>query len=131
VIGLDTNVVLRLLTRDDSKQFNAAKKYLERRAVGEPALINRLVIAEVVWTLESGYHYTRAQIADALEGLLKTAEITLENSSAVRSALKAYRSGAGFSDALICATNSDAGCESTLTFDRDAVKKLPGFRTLV
>ena len=129
MIGLDTKVILRLLTRDDARQFNLAKEYLATHARDGPAFVNRLVLAETVWTLESGYGYTSEQIGNAVEALLKTAALTIEDSDAVRQSLQSYRSGADFSDALIGETNADAGCDATMTFDEHAVKKL-GFQRL-
>jgi predicted nucleic-acid-binding protein len=121
VIGVDTNVVVRLLVGDDEAQQRAARDYLKRRSSrDDPAWVNRVVIVETVWVLEQSYRYTRAQVVGALERLLDTAELSFENHDLVRGAVAAYRKGAGFADALVAAGNAAAGCSTTITFDARA-----------
>lgn len=129
MIAVDTNVLVRLIAKDDSKQLALAKAYLaENCAPHTPALVNRVVIAEVAWVLQSLYDYSREQIATAISGLLATVTFTVEDAPQVRSALEHYRKGGiDFSDALIAATNRWSGASCTATFDRLASKKLPEF----
>jgi len=128
MIGLDTNVLVRLLTRDDPNQGRLAQHFIDRHSSSEdPAFINRVVVVELVWVLESYSDYSRSQIADAVESLLSTANFRVEDQSAFRSAVKAYREGADFADALIATINDWRGCSATATFDADARKKLPNF----
>ncbi|TAM78176.1 PIN domain-containing protein [bacterium] len=131
MIGLDTNVLLRLLTGDHHGQQARAKAYLETHCTPEsPGFINRVVIVELVWVLESAYDYTTEQTASALEALLRTQRLTIEASSAVWAVLDAYRAGVDFADAFIGITNHDAGCDTTVTFDQRAAKRLPHFAAL-
>jgi predicted nucleic-acid-binding protein len=131
VIGLDTNVLLRLLTGDHPAQQAAARALLERESsASDPAFVNRVVVIETVWVLESIYAYTRKEIASAIDALLRTVRIATEDADHVRTAVVAYRGGADFADALIAACNAARGCRVTVTFDRKAAKKIAAFRSL-
>lgn len=131
MIGLDTNVLVRLLVGDDVTQQRAARQYIARHSSpNDPAWIDRIVAVETVWVLERTYRFNRAQIAAAFEKLLDTAELAFEDHDLVRNAMNAYRAGAGFADALLGATNETAGCTTTVTFDSAAAKRSAGFTLL-
>ncbi|MGB8519069.1 MAG: type II toxin-antitoxin system VapC family toxin [Candidatus Tumulicola sp.] len=131
MIGVDTNVLIRLLIGDDERQQRQAHTYLLRHSsADDPAWVNRIVAVETVWVLERRYGYARKQIADVLERLLNTAELSFENHDLVRDAIGAYREGAGFSDALIAAGNAAADCSTTVTFDARAAKQVRRFTLL-
>lgn len=132
MIGLDTNVIVRLLTGDDPEQQQIAKEFLARScSQANPARINRIVMVETVWVLERTYRYERDQIAGAIEDVLHTAEFQVEDRDAVEAALELYREGAGFSDALIAQTSIENDSETKIvTFDADAAKKIPSFQLL-
>lgn len=129
--AIDTNVLLRLLLRDDQEQAAAADRFMEGcRASDEICFINRIVLAETVWVLQSGYRYRRGDIAGIIENLLRTRELALENAEEVRKALLDYRSSrADFADCLIGYTNLAAGCPGTATFST-AAGELDCFTTL-
>lgn len=120
--GLDTNVLVRALVQDDKVQGPAAGAYMRRQCTREtPCFVNRVVLCELVWVLESVYEYSRAEIADAVDRILRTEELLVEDDEAVRYALSAYRDGgADFADALIGRCNRAQGCSVTATFDRKA-----------
>jgi predicted nucleic-acid-binding protein len=131
MIGIDTNVIVRLLVADDEKQTEAASRYLKQHCSSDdPALLSDIVVVECAWVLEDVYAYSRAQIGDAIDGLLATAQLRAADASAVGMALERFRSSsADFADCLLGVSNTDAGCEYTATFDRKA-SKLPEFRLL-
>lgn len=131
MIGLDTNVLVRLLTDDDPKQSAIARAYVARNCNPEtPAFVDREVVLETVWVLESAYDYARSDIAAAVEAVLQAADLTVEASERVREALRAYRNGADFADAIIAAVNTSADCTFTVTFDKAAASKLPHFKLI-
>ncbi len=131
MIGVDTNVIVRLLVADDEKQTDAASRYLKAHSSSDdPALLSDIVLVECAWVLEDLYEYSRLQIGEAIDGLLATAQLRAANASAVSAALQRFRAGsADFADCLIGVNNVSAGCEYTATFDRKA-SKLPEFRLL-
>jgi predicted nucleic-acid-binding protein len=131
VIGLDTNVLVRLVTGDDSEQQQLARRYLAKHCTpDDPAWIDRVVSVEIAWVLDRAYRYSREQIADTIEKLLDTAEFAFEDQDLIRSALASYRTGAGFSDALISEANARHGCSRTFTFDAGAARQLDAFELI-
>lgn len=132
MIAIDTNVLVRLIARDDARQFAAAKSFLKKHSsTDEPAFVNRIVLVELVWVLESLYEYRREQIATVIEGLLATSAFRVEEASDVRAALSEYRKGgADFADALIEVTNLRQGATVTATFDKAAAKRLAHFELI-
>ena len=129
MIGLDTNVLVRLLAQDHPEQTRKANKLI-REACTEstPAFVNLIVLAETVWVLERSFRYQPPEICHALERLLQVREIEVQAPDEVWAALLAYRErGAGFSDALIDAVNRLEGYKSTVSFDKQAVARLDGF----
>jgi predicted nucleic-acid-binding protein len=125
--GLDTNVLVRYLVRDDPIQASRARREIER---GERFLVDGIVLCELVWVLESGYGFSRADIAGVLERILATAQFEIESKDLAFTALDDFRrSGADFSDCLIGRRNRAAGAAETLTFDR-SLRGLAAFRVL-
>jgi predicted nucleic-acid-binding protein len=131
MIGIDTNVLLRAIVGDDLAQQKKAAKFLKSQcSKTNPGFINLLVLGEVVWTLDRGYRYDRAQIGDVIEALLSTAELVVERQEDVAKALLRYRqSNIGFADVLIATVNARQGCSTTVTLDRKAAKR-DGFKLL-
>ena len=123
MIGLDTNVLVRYLMQDDAAQAAKASRLIERCSAEEPGFIAMVVLVELVWVLESSYGIERARIAAALELLLRPRELRVEQAETAWHAVRMYRdSRADFADALIARCAAAAGCERTLTFDRDAAR---------
>jgi len=122
VIGIDTNVLLRAILDDDPSQSSAAKALIEAaKAAGETIRVDRLVLAEAVWTLARRYRYTREQLVEVVEALSAVPELRLEDGRAVADVLTAFGDGRlDFADALIGVLNRRAGCATTYTFDRVA-----------
>lgn len=131
MIGLDTNVLVRFLTRDDSRQFERAQAFVLRRCTPEmPGFISTIVLCELVWVLDSGYRYDRALIASTLERLLRTRQFQVEAIERVWQALQLYRDcAADFADCLILRTGQQLGCNFIATFDRKAAR-LDGFKLI-
>lgn len=129
--GIDTNVLIRYLVQDDPRQGRAASRFVRSSCTPEsPAFLNRIVLCETVWVLETAYGYARDQIAEVLERILRTIQFRVEDPSETWSALSGYRRGvADFADVLLARTNARSGCKETVTFDRKAAR-FPGFRAL-
>ncbi|MHB1544967.1 MAG: PIN domain-containing protein [Gammaproteobacteria bacterium] len=124
--GLDTNVLIRYLTADDAIQAATAKRYVE----SGPCYINCIVLIEVVWVLESAYGYDKQAVITALERLLSTHEVAVEDADVTLGALHDYRrTTAGFTDCLIGRRNAAHGCRETGSFDQRA-KDVTGFKML-
>ena len=128
MIGLDTNLLVRLVVGDDAQQTKEAKRFVERHCSPEsPGFINCVVLAELVWVLTSSYGYSRAEITGAIEGLLAGRDRLVEHDGAVRASLEDFREGRlDFTDGMIGHINRARGCEATAIFDRKAAR-LDGF----
>ena len=128
MLGIDTNVLVRFLVRDDRAQFEKASKLIKREAgAGEEVFISLLVLLETEWVLRSRYGLQKKQIVDAISGLLGASEARLEDEPAIEESLFTWKdSAADFADCLIGAHNRRLGCRATATFDAKAVK-LPDF----
>lgn len=128
MLGIDTNVLVRFLVRDDELQFDKARKLIRREiAAGRQVLVNHLVILETEWVLRSRYCLSKIDIVAAISGLLDATELQIEDEPTVEEALYVWKeSGADFADCLIGAKNRRLGCRATATFDTKA-SKLPGF----
>ncbi len=124
MIGLDTNVVLRLLTGDDGPQVEAVGKLLAASQDAPRSFyINHVVLVECAWTLRTGYGYRRPEIAAGLKSLTALKAIAIEDAELVVTALEDYEQGrADFSDYLVAAKNRRAGCAYTVSFDRVALR---------
>lgn len=118
--GIDTNVLVRLVTRDDADQFRRVREFLEARfEEADPVFVNVIVLCETVWVLRSSYGISRREIAAALDQLLGVAGLMIEDRDQVAAAVDAYRRGPGdFADYLLGERNRGAGCVSTATLDR-------------
>lgn len=120
MIGLDTNVLVRLCVRDDADQVDAALKLLSG-APPASVRVSVVVLAELAWTLLRRYGLDKAELIAIVEGLLSRIELDMEGRSAVMTAIRWYRTGsADFADYLIAALNREAGAAPTYTFDERA-----------
>jgi predicted nucleic-acid-binding protein len=117
--AVDTNVLVRLVTRDDEKQVAAAEQF-----IGKGAWVSHLVLAETTWVLDAAYDLEHEQIATAIEMLLNHAHLTIQDSDVVAAALDRYRLRPmlGFSDCLIVEIARKAGHTPVGTFDRNLSK---------
>jgi len=124
MIGIDTNILVRYIVQDDKQQAALAASVLNEQCTREqPGWINRIVLCELVWVLESAYRCSRDEIAATLSALLQTAELETEDPDLVWQAIQAYESNqADFADALLFASNHRQGCRHTLTLDRKAAR---------
>lgn len=124
--AVDTNVLVRLVTRDDPEQVAAAEAFVARGA-----WVPHLVLAEAVWVLSAVYGLGSADIAVAVEMLLNHTDLTVQDSDAVTAALARYRKKASlsFSDCLVLEVARKAGHLPLGTFDRE-LSKLDGAQRL-
>ena len=132
MIGLDTNVLLRYLVQDDPAQSARATEIIERRLTEQnPGFVSIVSIIEIVWVLGSLYGRTCREIAQHIEMILAADTLEVQNEQEVYQAVIALRAGRGtFEDASIGSIGIWRGCSATLTFDRDAAKRLNGFQLI-
>jgi len=127
MIGIDTNVVVRLVVADDAEQTRRARKLIEQTlSREEPVLVSLLVLLELEWVLRSRYGFGREALLRIFRALLEARELSFEDEPALEEALFHWKdSTCGFSDCLNAAHNRQLGCRATATFDGKAAR-LPG-----
>lgn len=120
--AVDTNVLIRLVTRDDVKQVEAAEAF-----VAKGAWVPHLALAEATWVFDAVYGLDAAEIATAVEMLINHRDLTVQDADVVASALEHFRRrpALGFSDCLILEVARKAGHLPLGTFDR-VLSKLDG-----
>ena len=119
MLAVDTNVLVRLLARDDVKQAKSADQF-----IAKGAWVSHLVLAETLWVLQAVYHRTTAQIAAALNLLLAHESLVLQDTETVKAALTQFRlkPALGFSDCLVLEIARKAGHLPLGTFDKALAK---------
>lgn len=117
--AVDTNVLVRLITRNDPRQVASADQFVKKGA-----WVSHLALAETTWVLASVYQRSAAEVATAVELLLNHRELTLQDSEVVAAALAIFRDrpAVGFSDCLMLEIARKAGHVPLGTFDRDLGK---------
>lgn len=119
MLAVDTNVLVRLIARDDTQQVHRAEQF-----VSEGAWVSNLVLAESIWVLESVYELTKPQIRTAILMLLEHQRLILQEADAVRVAVAEFSatSGVGFTDCLVVAIAKKKGHIPVGTFDKKLSK---------
>jgi len=117
--AVDTNVLVRLLARDDAEQLKCAEAF-----VAKGAWVSHLVLAETVWVLASVYDLTPRQIAIAIEMLLNHQNLVIDRAEVAAAALQRFRLKPllGYTDCLVLEVARSAGHLPLGTFDRGLVK---------
>jgi|SRR5579871_716932 len=124
--AIDTNILVRLITRDDERQAAAADRFIE-----DGAWVSILALAETACVLTTVYDRSAAELATALEMLLDHESLVLQDSEAVEAALALFHSrpSLGFSGCLLLELARKAGHLPLGTFDR-SLAKAPGAERL-
>jgi predicted nucleic-acid-binding protein len=125
--AVDTNVLVRLLVRDDAKQLATIEAFLG----GGPAWVSHLVLVETIWVLDSVYDVKAPQLAEAVQMLLDHDGLSVQDDAVVAAALGTFRRHpqVGFSDCLVLEVARKAGHQPVATFDR-ALARIDGAERL-
>jgi predicted nucleic-acid-binding protein len=117
--AVDTNVLVRLMTRDDAGQVAVAEDF-----VATGAWVPHLAVAEATWVLASVYDREPEAIATAVEMLLSHEHLTIQDSETVAAAVAQFRQQrrVGFSDCLMVEVARKAGHTPLGTFDRELAR---------
>ena len=131
MIGLDTNILLRLwLNNDPAQNMRIDALLAERGSTPASLLVTDVVLAEALWTLRSAFDQDKSARALAVRSVLEETAFAFEDREAVERALALFEAGSCcFSDCLVVAKHAQHGCDFTATFDR-GMRKLPGVKVL-
>jgi len=122
MIGLDTNILVRAFAADDPAQTERAAQLLDGGERGG-LFVNVVVLVEFAWTMRRVFKWDERWLRVALNHIVRHPALVIQHRHCVLEAIAlTNRSADGFADRLIGAVNREAGCEATLTFDRDAAK---------
>jgi predicted nucleic-acid-binding protein len=130
MIGIDTNVLVRFLVKDDPVQNFAAQRYLEARTADSPAYVSAVVLAETTWILNRRLKYPMPVVAELLQNLLATESLVFEYTEELDALLSEEGPKADLADYLIAWAAQRAGCTSIKTFDQKAASRVPGMELL-
>lgn len=124
--AVDTNVVVRLVTRDDPRQTARAEAF-----VAKGAWVSHIVLVEVIWVLDSVFELPHKKLVTAVDMLLNHRDLVLQDPEVVSAALARFRRRPrlGFSECLVLESARKAGHVPLATFDKelgklDAVERL-------
>ena len=117
VISVDTNIVVRLLTKDDRRQYQISFKLFQEQEI----FISDTVILETEWVLRFAYKFSASDIYQAFMKLFGLANVHLANANKIAQVFEWYRSGLDFADALHLAQSQH--CTQMYTVDSKFIRK--------
>jgi predicted nucleic-acid-binding protein len=121
MLGVDTNLLVRLLVKDDSHQAATARNILSD--LSQKFVIQPIVLCELVWVLNAAYGYKKEDIVNVISNLMRVENFVILDKETVQSAIELYSStNMDFADAYIGYANKNAGCLSSITFDKKAAQ---------
>ncbi|MGF7006427.1 PIN domain-containing protein [Aminobacter sp. BE322] len=130
-VGLDTNILLRMVLNDDPNQRAKALAFGNGLSEDDPGFVSLIVLVEFSWALMSRYRQSKEQTLAAIHRLLKIKSLAFEDFDAIVRALeRANAPQVDFADALIAEHNLQLGCSRTVTFDQSAAKSIPSMELL-
>lgn len=130
-IGIDTNVLLRLLVNDDPEQRAAAMKFGSKLNIDYVGVVSLISLVEMDWALRTQYRYGRKQSTEAIGKIIRIRGVEIEYHDVVVGALRLVEgNNADFADALIGCRLAEMGCETIVSFNRRAAKSVPGMELL-
>ena len=129
LIGIDTNVLVRYLIKDDPLQSRKAVDLFKTFSSTNKGFISLVVMVESAWVLDSVYRQDKALIKEAILKLTRSSKLMIQSSNEIETALNNKEYDGDPADAIIAEIGKAFGCETTVTFDKKAAK-MTGMRLL-
>jgi predicted nucleic-acid-binding protein len=130
MIGVDANVLIRLLTADDPAQYEKAVAFFTGRSAESPVFVSAVTLAETVWVLRRTYSLSVSEISGSVRGLLNAADLVIEGRDSLASIQMGDLSPSMIADLLVVHSGRRSGCSHTVTFDRRASRAIPSMKLL-
>lgn len=130
MIGVDANVLVRLLTGDDPVQAKIVKRFFDSRNSMDPAFVSAVTLAETVWVLRRIHRLELPVIANAIAMMLSSDDFVVEGAENLRAIADGEVTPEMVADFLVAWAGSRAGCTATVTFDRTAAARIPSVELL-
>lgn len=125
-VGIDTNVLLRLLVNDNPGQRQAVLKFGERLGKDYDGFVTLISLVEMDWALRKQYGYTKQESVEAIRRIVRIRGVEVQAPDAVVRTLQGVEDGNGeFADIMISHLCLDAGCDHVVTLDRKAASRIP------
>ena len=124
MIGLDTNVIARIVLGDDATQTRQALEVVEQaQAAGDVVVLALATVLELEWVLRSSAKLDKGRVLQVLKRLLETQDLLIQDEQVLEQAVYVYEnSGADFAECLFWAQYQRMGCHTMLTFDARAAR---------
>ena len=123
MVAIDTNVLVRLLVRDDEAQYQRAVALLEREAIHIPDS----VLLETEWVLRFAYRHRPAEVCAALRGVLGLPRVTIDQPTLIAQVIDWHEAGLDFADALhLAKSENHEGIDALCTFDEKFIQRAKG-----
>lgn len=131
MIGVDTNVLVRLLALDDGAQASRVRSFFAQRNSRSPAFISAVVLMETLWVLQRRLRFPRDAVLEALRKLLAGHDIRFEHGENLKNLLAGGNpSASDIADRLIAWSGEAAGCARTVTLEQRAAATIPSMELL-
>ncbi|MCM2450750.1 PIN domain-containing protein [Agrobacterium vitis] len=131
MIGIDTNILLRLTMQDDDIQTKQALALADSLTQAQPGFVNSAVLLEFIWTARRQVKMSKEELKIILSGFLDSENLVLEDENVIELTLdEMNRSSEEFADIFIALKNRELGCRTTMTFDRKAARTVPHMELL-
>ncbi|MBF2715046.1 type II toxin-antitoxin system VapC family toxin [Agrobacterium vitis] len=131
MIGIDTNILLRLTMQDDDIQTKQALALADSLTQDQPGFVNSAVLLEFIWTARRKVKMSKEELRIILSGFLDSENLVLEDENLIELTLDEMdRSSEEFADIFIALKNREFGCRTTMTFDRKAARTVPHMELL-
>lgn len=125
-VGIDTNVLLRLLVNDDPAQRKAVLSFGKGLGENYSGFITLISLVEIDWALRKQYGYSKPESVSALQKITQLRGVEIQSADAIVRAIHGVETGAGdFADVLIAHLCLDEGCSHVVTLDKKAAAKIP------
>lgn len=122
MIAVDTNVLVRFLTRDDETQFKKAVKLFR----GPRIFVSESVLLETEWVLRYAYEFSPDAVVQAFRKLLGLPQVFVGNAQKMGQIIDWHEQGLDFAEAMHLANCESGGCSEFVTFDKNFVKQAKG-----
>lgn len=128
----DTNLFIRFFTGEPDKQAQKSRKFLDQVSRGKYELfICDLIIAEIIYVLESIYHLDRNAVVEKILAIVETDNTIIENRQVILKALDLYEEkNIDFIDAYLASHSVKNNCDTIFTFNRD-LKKIDFIKKII
>ncbi|MFD1328208.1 PIN domain-containing protein [Mycoplana ramosa] len=131
MIGLDTNILLRLFFKDNPEQSEKVAALIRQLPEVGPGYVNCITLMEFAWYLRQRGKLSRSEVMEGISDLLDTQDIIMEDEHLIEATLaEMANSNSEFPDVFIALRNGNAGCIATKTLDQKAAARIPGMELL-